>query len=212
MYKFYFSGGIISDMDNVLARKLLESLIVNDVYAQKSRVPDSMSYTVATNLKTTAPEVKDFYLSMSKKGYSAQEIIDIVKAMEEPLNQEIAEHLKGLLRERRVSTSSFGEKSFLSDGYVRQVLSGKKSLSKETLFGLCLYLELSKSEVDKFLSVYGLELGKSIEDVMFKTYIDKGIYKLCDYVEDCVRLANAADLKLPKFYYKEYTNETYKTA
>ena len=197
-------------MDNVLKRKLIEDLNATPVQPVKSY--GTMDFRVASNMKAKSPEARAFFLSMKKKGLSNEEIIEMVKAMEEPLNQEIAEHLRKLLTDRGVSTSSFGEKAFLSDGYVRQVLSGKKSLSKETLFGLCLYLELSEEEVEKFLNIYGLELSKSIEDITFKKYIEKGIYKLSDYVEDCVNVAAASGVKLPKFYYKEYTNETYKSA
>ena len=195
-------------MDNKLKRKLIASL---DATPSKPKTYDMMDLSIMSTIQPTSPEVSDFYLSMRRKGCSNEEIIEMVKAMEQPLNEEIAAHLKKLLYIRDVSTSSFGEKSFLSDGYVRQVLAGKKSLSKETLFGLCLYLELPEKEVKKFLDIYGLELSKSIEDVTFQKYIEKGSYKLRDYVEDCVRLASAAGVKLPKFFYKEYTNETYRT-
>jgi hypothetical protein len=194
-------------MDNILKRKLYE-------YVLNSRsgnpISNDFDLKISSNMSLASPDIRDFVLDMTKKGFSTDEIVSMVEEMWEPLNQEIADHLRNLLKEREVSTSSFGERSFLSDAFVRQVLAGKKHLSKETMFGLCLYLELTRQEVDEFLRIYGIELGKSIEDVTFGAYIDKKIYKLRDYVDDCVRIANASGVKLPGFFYKEYTNDTYR--
>ena len=70
-------------------------------------------------------------------------------------NDDITETLKDLLRRRRLSKATLARKSGMSDVYLHQVLSGRRTLSRDRMLSLCAAAELGLEEIQRLLKRAG---------------------------------------------------------
>ena len=66
-------------------------------------------------------------------------------------NDDITETLKDLLRRRRLSKATLARKSGISDVYLHQVFSGRRTASRDRLLCLCVGLGLNLEETQRML-------------------------------------------------------------
>lgn len=184
----------------------MDSFVVTRLIADRNLLGDHVLEGVGYIQGFPAPESTEYYRMMRAQGFSHADIIGMIDEMEADLNNRVAEHLRMLMDQRHASVYRM-EKAGLSGRMIKNVLAGK-TLSKDTLFGICLFLELSEDEVEAFLRVRGIRLTDYPTDVTFRNFIQKGIYKIADFVDACWYLADEAGIKLPEFYERGYQNIT----
>ena len=117
--------------------------------------------------------------------------------------EEMGEYLSDLLKSHEVTENDVEAGTGVDAGYLRQVTNKKSGISKETVFAVSLFLNLSMDEVEEFMAVDGMHLGNSIADMYFKAFILSENYDVTEYVAQCKKAAEASGERLPKFFYRD---------
>lgn len=190
--------------------RVMDNQIINNIIKCRSLLlTDVFTYTIPKEDILPTEEFSKFCDMMRQQGFTNQQIMEAIDDLEYRLNSEVADHIRSLMEKHNITVYRINELCGLSDRYINCVLEGKRSISKEYVFGLCLFFELSQDEVGEFLKIRGISLDNSIQDKIFKMFVENGKYGLMSYTSACRKLAKAANVPLPDFFnIKPFTDKT----